>query len=74
MVLLFLAAIGGVAVVSVLLFVVFLFRADADLVLYNKQLRESYFKNRIVWVTGASSGSEFSASLSSMLNCSLVKR
>lgn len=60
MFLLFFAAIGSLALVSFLLFLVLLSRADSDLLLLSKQLRESYFKDRVVWVTGASSGSEFS--------------
>ena len=34
--------------------------ADADIALLNKRLKAGYFKGKVVWITGASSGSEFS--------------
>ena len=33
-------------------------RADCDLVLLGKRLKASYFSGKVVWVTGASSGSK----------------
>ena len=33
-------------------------RADCDLVLLSKHLKASYFLDKVVWVTGASSGSK----------------
>ncbi len=38
--------------------VVVLVRADADLTLLSRTLDTLYFDNKVVWVTGASSGSE----------------
>ena len=45
--------------------VVFLFykliqfiKADGDFTVLSSQLKKDYFKGRVVWVTGASSGSE----------------
>ena len=32
--------------------------ADADLTLYSKKIKRSYFDKKVVWVTGASSGSK----------------
>ena len=36
-----------------------LYRADGDLVTLSKSMRPEYFKGKVVWVTGASSGSKF---------------
>ena len=33
-------------------------RADCDLTLLGKRLKAGYFSGKVVWVTGASSGSE----------------
>ncbi len=38
--------------------VVVFVRADADLTLLSRTLDTRYFDNKVVWVTGASSGSE----------------
>ncbi len=35
-----------------------LYFADADLVTSRKSLRPEYFRDKVVWVTGASSGSK----------------
>ncbi len=48
-----------VLVLVYLLYKVVVFaRADADLTLLSKTLDSKYFDNKVVWVTGASSGSE----------------
>ena len=48
-------------IVAYLLYKVFLFaNADADLALLSKRIKPSYFKGKVVWITGASSGSKFS--------------
>ena len=39
--------------------VVVFVRADADLTLLSRTLDTRYFDNKVVWVTGASSGSEY---------------
>ncbi len=39
--------------------VVVFVRADADFTLLSKTLDTRYFDNKVVWVTGASSGSEY---------------
>eukprot|EP00731_Ephydatia_muelleri_P000463 Em0001g463a len=44
-------------IVAYLLYKVFLFaNADADLALLSKRIKPSYFKGKVVWITGASSG------------------
>lgn len=35
-----------------------LYRADGDLTVLDSKIKPEYFQGRIVWVTGASSGSE----------------
>ena len=48
-------------IVAYLLYKVFLFaNADADLALLSKRIKPSYFKGKVVWITGASSGSKYS--------------
>ena len=51
--------------------VVFVIRADADLTLLFKTLKPHYFDNKVVWVTGASSGSEFNTALKDIMECIL---
>ena len=51
-------ALHGLALLYLLYKVVVLAFADADLTLYSKKLKPSYFDKKVVWVTGASSGSE----------------
>ena len=47
-----------VLVLLYLLYKVVVFaRADADLTLLSKTLDHTYFDNKVVWITGASSGS-----------------
>ena len=47
------------ALVGYILFKIFqLYRADADLTVLGSKLKPEYFKDRVVWVTGASSGSK----------------
>ena len=53
-------AFHGLALVYLLYKVVVLALADADLVLYSKKLKPFYYDKKVVWVTGASSGSELS--------------
>jgi chemotaxis methyl-accepting protein methylase len=36
------------------------FRADGDFTVISKRLKPEYFKGRVIWITGASSGSEYS--------------
>ena len=51
------------AVVGYILLKLFqLYRADADLTVLASKLKPEYFKDRVVWVTGASSGSKIIAS------------
>ena len=46
-------------VVGYVLFKVFqLWRADGDLAVMASKMKPEYFKGRVVWVTGASSGSK----------------
>ncbi len=51
--------------------VVFVIRTDADLTLLFKTLKPHYFDNKVVWVTGASSGSEFNTALKDIMECIL---
>ena len=45
--------------VGVVVFVLYkLFQFDGDFTVLSSQLKKVYFKGRVVWVTGASSGSE----------------
>ena len=62
MLLLVFAVIGLAVVVSLVVFAILLAKADGDLLLMRKRLKPSYFKDKVVWVTGASSGSESSSS------------
>ena len=50
-----------VIVVYLLLKLVQLLRADADLVVLNSKMKPEYFQGRVVWVTGASSGSKLAS-------------
>ena len=34
------------------------FRADGDLTVTSKRIKPEYFKGKVIWITGASSGSE----------------
>ena len=52
-----LALTGGVFVYFVLK-VVQLCRADADLTVLGSKMKPQYFEGKVVWVTGASSGSK----------------
>ena len=54
----FLTALHCLALVYLLYKVILLATADADLTLYTKKMKPSYFDQKVVWVTGASSGSE----------------
>ena len=49
----------GAIVVYLLLQLFRLLRADGDLQVLGSSLKPDYFKDRVVWVTGASSGSEW---------------
>ena len=51
-------ALHGLALLYLLYKVVVLAFAGTDLTLYSKKLKPSYFDKKVVWVTGASSGSE----------------
>ena len=52
-------AIAGSAVAAYLIYKsVRILRTDCDLTLMSKSLRPQYFSDRVVWVTGASSGSK----------------
>ena len=51
-------ALHGLALLCLLYKVVVLAFADADLTLYGKKLKPSYFDKKVVLVTGASSGSK----------------
>ncbi len=42
-----------------LLKLVRLLRGDADLVVLSKKMKPEYFKGKVIWVTGASSGSKY---------------
>ena len=53
-------ALHGLALLYLLYKVVVFVFADVDLTLYGKKLKPSYFDKKVVWVTGASSGSELS--------------
>ena len=47
------------AVAAYLLYKLLVFvRADGDLALLSKRLRPNYFGDKVIWITGASSGSE----------------
>ena len=35
------------------------FRADGDLAVISKRIKPEYFKGKVIWITGASSGSEY---------------
>ena len=47
-------------------------RADADLTLLSRTLDTCYFDNKVVWVTGASSGSELVRALKDIMECILL--
>ena len=58
---LWLLATAHVAVAAYLLYKLLVFvTADGDLSLLSKRLRSNYFKDKVIWITGASSGSEYS--------------
>ena len=35
------------------------FKADGDLTVISKRMKPEYFKGKVIWITGASSGSEY---------------
>ena len=49
--------VSGVVVGYLVLKLVKLARADADLTVLGSKMKPQYFQGRVVWVTGASSGS-----------------
>lgn len=49
---------GSLAAACALYKLVKIARADSDMSLLCKKLKPSYFSEKVVWVTGASSGSE----------------
>ena len=49
---------GSVAAAYLIYKAVKILRTDCDLTLMNKTLKAGYFKGKVVWVTGASSGSK----------------
>ena len=53
-----LLAVHGLALLYLLYKLIVLAFADADLTVYSKKIKPSYFDKKVVWVTGASSGSE----------------
>ena len=53
-----LGAAGSVAAAYLIYKAVKILRTDCDLTLMNKRLKAGYFKGKVVWVTGASSGSK----------------
>ena len=55
--------------VVILLRVFKLYRADGDLRLLSHTLKPAYFKDKVVWVTGASSGSKQNAYVYVRLTC-----
>ena len=60
-------ATAGSAVAAYLIYKsVRILRTDCDLTLMSKSLRPQYFSDRVVWVTGASSGSEREAYFSTL--------
>ena len=52
-------AAGAVVAAYLLYKVVRIARADCDLTLLSRRLKAGYFTDKVVWVTGASSGSTF---------------
>ena len=66
-------ATAGSAVAAYLIYKsVRILRTDCDLTLMSKSLRAQYFSGRVVWVTGASSGSERAmTSLSALISFSI---
>ena len=48
----------AILVLFVLYKVVILATADGDLTVLSKNMNPAYYKDKVVWVTGASSGSE----------------
>ena len=52
-------AAGAVVAAYLLYKVVRIARADCDLTLLSRKLKAGYFTGKVVWVTGASSGSTF---------------
>ena len=51
-------AVAVLLVLSLLRRIFMLLRGDADFTLQSKSLVPNYFREKVVWVTGASSGSE----------------
>lgn len=49
--------------VAILCYIVYkllvFFRADGDLTVISKRMKPEYFKGKVIWITGASSGSEY---------------
>ena len=56
-----LPAAGTVLAVYLVYKAVRILRTDCDLTLMSKRLKAGYFNGKVVWVTGASSGSKFSS-------------
>ena len=54
-------AAGTVLAVYLVYKAVKILRTDCDLTLMSKRLKAGYFNGKVVWVTGASSGSKFSS-------------
>lgn len=50
--------VTGALVGYLLLKLIQLYRADADFQVLGSTMKPEYFKDRVVWVTGASSGSK----------------
>ena len=49
-----------VAILSYIAYKLFVFfRADGDFTVISKRLKPEYFKGKVIWITGASSGSEY---------------
>lgn len=53
-----LLVIQGLFVALALYKLIQLYLADGDLTVLSSSMKPEYFKDRVVWVTGASSGSE----------------
>ena len=52
------ALLCGALVGYVLYKLLQLYRADGDLTVLNSSMKPEYFKGRVIWITGASSGSK----------------
>ena len=53
-----LPTLGSIIAAYLLYKVLRMLRADCDLTLLNRRLKPGYFAGKVVWVTGASSGSK----------------